>query len=382
VKRHTKFQTDSIISASSTIAHDLMSYYTGNQDSDSLGVLPKPYYWWEAGAMWGTMISYWHRTNDTTYVDEVGQAILSQAGPGKDFLMANQVYDTGNDDQAFWALTAMSAAEYGFPVPNKSSASSNAYLDLAVNTFNEFVTRWNATTCNGGLKWQFTPSNNGFYYKSSIANGGFFQLAARLARHTGNCTYLEWAGKEWDWMVGTGFINSTSYVVLDGAGDDGDSNCTKISNQQWTYNNAIFLYGAAVLSSIKVSNSSTSSSVWLDRTKGLLSHATAQFFSPYSNATNVMFEWQCEESGTCQTDQFSFKAYLSRWMTATAVLVPTLKNDILALLTPSAQAAAAACSGGTGGSQCGTKWYVGGYDGVTGVGQQMSALEVVVGLLI
>jgi mannan endo-1,6-alpha-mannosidase len=69
-------------------------------------------------------------------------------------------------------------------------------------------------------------------------------------------------------------------------------------------------------------------------------------------------------------------------MTATAVLVPSLKTDILNLLTPSAQAAAAACSGGTGGTQCGTKWYVGGYDGVTGVGQEMSALEAVLGLLI
>jgi len=53
------------------------------------------------------MISYWHYTNETTYVEEVGQAILSQSSPTNDFLMPNQVYDTGNDDQAFWALTAM-----------------------------------------------------------------------------------------------------------------------------------------------------------------------------------------------------------------------------------------------------------------------------------
>lgn len=57
--------------------------------------------------MWGTMISYWHSTKDSTYVEEVGQAILSQSSPTNDFLMPNQVYDTGNDDQAFWALTAM-----------------------------------------------------------------------------------------------------------------------------------------------------------------------------------------------------------------------------------------------------------------------------------
>ncbi|TVY86053.1 Mannan endo-1,6-alpha-mannosidase, partial [Lachnellula willkommii] len=379
----------SIISATHTIAHDLMSYYTGNTDSASLGVLPKPYYWWEAGALWGTMISYWHYTNDSTYVSEVGLAILSQAGPNNDFIMANQVYDTGNDDQAFWALTAMSAVEFAFPVPtntstslapSSSSSSSNAYLTLAINTFNAFVSRWNTTQCNGGLKWQFTPSNAGFDYKSTISNGGFFQLAARLARHTGNATYREWAEKEWDWMTGVGFINETTWSVIDGAGDDNGENCSVLSTQQWTYNNAIFLYGAAVMSSISIDNnpsnssanvtanstSASTESVWLARTKGLLAHATSQFFTPYANATDVMYEWQCEESNSCDLDQYSFKAYLSRWMTETAVLVPSLKPDILALLTPSAQAAALACSGGVGGAQCGTKWYVGGYDGVTG----------------
>ncbi|TVY56329.1 Mannan endo-1,6-alpha-mannosidase DCW1 [Lachnellula cervina] len=376
----------SIISATHTIAQDVMSYYTGQTDSTSLGVLPKPYYWWEAGALWGTMISYWHYTNDSTYVSEVGLAILSQAGPNNDFIMANQVFDTGNDDQAFWALTAMSAVEYGFPVPTTSS--SDAYLTLAINTFNDFVSRWNTTQCNGGLKWQFTPSNAGFDYKSTISNGGFFQLAARLARHTGNATYLEWAEKEWDWMTGVGFINATTWSVIDGAGDNNGENCTVLSTQQWTYNNAIFLYGAAVMTSIANTNSSKSNStsastsaVWLARTKGLLGHATSQFFTPYTNATNVMYEWQCEEANKCDLDQYSFKAYLSRWMTETAILVPSLKSDVLALLTPSAQAAALACSGGVGGVQCGTKWYVGGYDGVTGVGQEMSALEVMLGVL-
>src|SRR4051812_36775118 len=106
-----------------------MTYYTGNQTgSNMLGLLPRPYYWWEAGAMWGTMISYWHYTNDTTYAEEVGQAIISKDGPNHDFIMANQVSDTGNDDKAFWALTAMSAVEYEFPIPTTSNASSDEYL--------------------------------------------------------------------------------------------------------------------------------------------------------------------------------------------------------------------------------------------------------------
>ena len=42
---------DSIKSAASTIAFDLMSYYTGNNTGDVPGNLPDPYFWWEAGAM-------------------------------------------------------------------------------------------------------------------------------------------------------------------------------------------------------------------------------------------------------------------------------------------------------------------------------------------
>jgi mannan endo-1,6-alpha-mannosidase len=43
---------DSIKKAASTIAYDLMSYYTGNNTGDVPGNLPDPYYWWEAGAMY------------------------------------------------------------------------------------------------------------------------------------------------------------------------------------------------------------------------------------------------------------------------------------------------------------------------------------------
>lgn len=42
---------DSIKAAASTIAFDLMSYYTGNNTGDVPGNLPDPYFWWEAGAM-------------------------------------------------------------------------------------------------------------------------------------------------------------------------------------------------------------------------------------------------------------------------------------------------------------------------------------------
>jgi mannan endo-1,6-alpha-mannosidase len=42
---------DSIKQAASTLAYNLISYYTGNNTGDVPGNLPNPYYWWEAGAM-------------------------------------------------------------------------------------------------------------------------------------------------------------------------------------------------------------------------------------------------------------------------------------------------------------------------------------------
>ena len=89
-----------------------------------------------------------------------------------------------------------------------------------------------------------------------------------------------------------------------------------------------------------------------------------------------MYEVACEPGGNCNTDQLSFKAYLARWMAASTKVAPFTHDTIMPLLASSAQAAATSCSGGDDGSTCGTKWTEGQWDGATGVGQQMSAMEV------
>lgn len=99
-----------------------------------------------------------------------------------------------------------------------------------------------------------------------------------------------------------------------------------------------------------------------------------------------MFEAACELSGKCDVDQHSFKAYLSRWMVATAIAAPWTYDTIMPLIRTSAAAAALQCSG-TGGNQdgetCGFQWTKEGvWDGTNGVGQQMSALEVIQGNLV
>ena len=266
----------------------------------------------------------------------------------------------------------MSAAEHNFPSPYESANSTSPWLALATAVFNDFVNRWNTATCNGGLKWQIFPSNVGYDYKNTAANGGFFQLSARLARHTGNATYLSWAEKTWDWMSRIQLVDA-NYRVWDGTQDGG--NCTQVNHATFSYTTGMLLYGSAVLA-----NYTNGSSVWMERTEGLLG-ATTPFFTPFPNASLIMYESECEPQGTCDTDQLSFKGLLARWMAASAQLVPDISNATMSLLQASAQAAAMACSGGPSNSTCGQKWYVGGFDGSTGVGQQLSALEVVQGLL-
>jgi mannan endo-1,6-alpha-mannosidase len=69
----------------------------------------------------------------------------------------------------------MSALEYQFPDPEKAPAS---YLEVAVNSFNNMMGRWDESSCGGGLRWQIYPENSyGYDYKNSISNGCAFALA-------------------------------------------------------------------------------------------------------------------------------------------------------------------------------------------------------------
>ena len=154
---------------------------------------------------------------------------------------ANQTHSEGNDDQSFWALAAMSAAEMNFPNP---PANSPQWLSLAQAVFDEQVTRWDTQNCNGGLRWQIFPFNSGYNYKNSISNGCHFHLAARLARYTGNNTYFDYADRVYTWMSNVGLL-AGNFSIYDGANIP---TCTTgLDPIEWTYNNGQLLAGAAYL---------------------------------------------------------------------------------------------------------------------------------------
>lgn len=326
--------------------------------------------------MFGALVDYWWMTGDETYINTTMQAIVHQAAPSRDFMPENQTLSMGNDDQGFWAMTAMTAAEDNFPNPPEDQPQ---WLALAQACFNQWVGRWEERVCGGGLRWQVFEFNKGFDYKNSISNGCFFNVAARLARYTGNDTYAEWAEKIWDWQEGTGLITD-EYAIYDGTHEKPPGEpCPPSDTNRWSYNAGIFLVGAAFMSNY------TDDPKWLARTEGLLDAAEGHFFED-----GILVERRCEREPVsfCNIDQRTFKGYLIRWMASTATVVPTLFDRIIDMIKPNAVAAAAACTGqidgewrGIPNTACGLKWTTGAFDGSWGVGENMNALSAVMYLM-
>jgi mannan endo-1,6-alpha-mannosidase len=137
-------------------------------------------------------------------------------------------------------MSAMTAAELGFPDPPPDQPQ---WLALAQAVYNTQLARFD-NLCGGGLHWQVYSIENGYSYKNSIASGCFFNLASRLALYTGNASYAAEATSTYDWVTNVGFIDD-KYNIFDGA--DSAQNCTVINREQFSYNPAVYLLGAATM---------------------------------------------------------------------------------------------------------------------------------------
>lgn len=227
----------SIKDAAKTIVSHILSIYDGPSSSGIPGLFPDNYFWWGSGLAFDSLINYAMVTGDDAYNGIISKGLLWQVGPNNDFMPQNQSSSIGNDGQSIWALAAMTAAEQGFPDPPANSGV-DSWLQLAKNVFDSQVLRWDNKTCDGGLRWQIYSFNTGYQYKNTLSNGDFMQLAARLARYTGNSTYSDWAARVSSWSLNIGFID-TSFAVYDGATTNGD--CKKINKIEWTSNLGTYL---------------------------------------------------------------------------------------------------------------------------------------------
>jgi mannan endo-1,6-alpha-mannosidase len=349
----------SVIDAASEAAYGMMTWYAGNETGQIPGKLIDT--WWEGGAMFMALIQYWHFTGDTTYNDEVTVGMEFQAGNG-DYMPSNYSNYIGNDDQMFWGLAAMTAAELAYP----EASSGYSWLSLAQGVFNTQIARWDTTACGGGMRWQIWNWEAGYTLKNSISNGGLFQLAARLARYTYNETYAEWAEKIWNWTITTPLINTTTWEVGDSVSMS--DNCTTVDSTRWSYNYGTYLSGAAYMY-----NYTNGSSEWLTAVNGLMTATWDTFAS--ETYGNILTEFECETTEICNRNEVLFKGLTAGWMAFAALIVPSTYSTIVPKLQASSAAAAASCSGDNN-NTCGVKWYTNSWDGQIGLEEQMSALNI------
>ncbi|RAL03643.1 glycoside hydrolase family 76 protein [Aspergillus ibericus CBS 121593] len=352
---------DSIKNAASIAAYGMMKHYKGNESGEIPGKIPNT--WWEGGAMFMTLIQYYHYTGDSTYNSEVIQGMQWQAGDC-DYMPANWSSYIGNDDQMFWGLAAMTAAELNFP----DSSDGYSWLSLAQGVFNTQVARWDNTTCNGGMRWQIYTYESGYTMKNSISNGGLFQLSARLARYTSNNTYYEWAERIWDWTTTTPLLSNSTWNVADSTSTTND--CSTQGDDQWSYNYGAFLGGAAYM----YNYTNGTGTKWSTAVSGLLNRTLDKFF-PSSHGGYIMEEILCEPLEVCNNNEIIFKGLVAAWLAYTAYLVPSTYDSILPKLQGSAKGAAATCTG-YGNNTCGVRWWNNTWDGWSGLEEQMSVLSI------
>lgn len=227
-----------------------MTFYHGNETGQIIGILPGPpasgtgdYYWYQGGAMMGAYIDYWHFTGDTSYNNVVMQAMQFQVGEYDNYEPSNWTASLGNDDQAFWGMSAMLAAETKFPNP---PADKPQWLALAQAVWNrQAMPLRHDKECGGGMRWQIPPVNVGYDYKNTIANACFMNIGARLARYTGNDSYAAAASDTWDWMWSKNYIDHQTYSVYDGGHVEHD--CNDVGKATFGANGAVLIQAVAFL---------------------------------------------------------------------------------------------------------------------------------------
>ncbi|KAF9882765.1 hypothetical protein FE257_005313 [Aspergillus nanangensis] len=354
---------ESIKDAAGTVSFNMMTNYTANHTGEIPGKLPGT--WWRGAILYNTLIDYWHFTDDASNNPAVTQGLNWQRGDNDNYMPANYSSYLGNDDQLAWGLAAMSAAELNFPQED----SMPEWSVLAANVFDTLVPRWDTKSCNGGLRWQIYPYQAGYATKNALSNGGMFELAARLARYTGNQTYADWAEKVWDWSVESSLVNNKTWVVGDSM--QVEDECGNMGHIQLTANYKAYLNGAAYM--FNMTNGTTTK--WKSGVDGLLDTTFDTFF-PKKYDGKVLSEVVCEPPMNCDADQDTFKGSLVSALAFTSQLVPHTADTILAKLESSAEAAAKQCSGGKDKTLCGRRWYQDKWDGTSSMEEDMSATNL------
>jgi predicted alpha-1,6-mannanase (GH76 family) len=199
-------------------ADELMSSYEPNKAWF-------PSSWWNSAVALQTIGDYMERTGDRRYLAQLDNTFEKDKGAfPAGYLSGDELW--GNftsraiDDSEWWGLTWIQTYDL---------TKDRKYLDMAV-TIARFVEDYWDDTCGGGVWWNAERT-----YKNAVTNGLWIRLTAELHNRLPGDTY--WLGRAqqgWNWLNGSGMINSAG-LVNDGLND----NCESNGDTVWTYNQGL-----------------------------------------------------------------------------------------------------------------------------------------------
>src|ERR1700752_4366633 len=70
----------SIYEAQALVVQGMMDYYNGNNSGGTPGMFQPPYYWWESGVAWNSLLDYTYLTGNNTFAALIESSMLFQDG--------------------------------------------------------------------------------------------------------------------------------------------------------------------------------------------------------------------------------------------------------------------------------------------------------------
>ncbi|KAJ3531657.1 hypothetical protein NM208_g8786 [Fusarium decemcellulare] len=358
-----------VVKTSKFLASELISFYDGYEDGQTPGLLPQStqnttgYSFGQSAAFMHTYIHYWHMTADETYNDAVSDGILHQIGDDDGVFTPKNQTKVTNLDQCLWALTAMSAAEFGFP--SSSPATAN-WFDLADGVFEEQVSQWEMErkygACGGGIR-EKVAKTDGANVTSTLPTACFFNLAAHLARYTNKTSYGEWADKSWDWLHNSSSSDSDALEIS--VYSDGE--CGKVDNSTSSLQHTLLAEGAAFME--YYTNGTWD---WYIRADEFINSTLSTYFPG-----GVFTEAECDLND-CNAWSTS-NGLVHQKLAVTSQILTNATDSIIPVLRTSAKAALKKCRTGKTGTKCDWSRQVGsgkGDDAMEPMGTLSAALSL------
>ncbi|MEV5963455.1 glycoside hydrolase family 76 protein [Kribbella sp. NPDC051952] len=185
-----------------------------------------PSSWWNSAVALQTIGDYMQRTGDRRYLPQLDNTFEKDKGVfpagylSGDPLLGNFT-SRAIDDSEWWGLTWIQAYDL---------TKNRKYLDMAVKIAEYVEGYWDPSSCGGGVWWDGERT-----YKNAVTNGLWVRLTAELHnRMPGDRRWLGRSKEGWNWLTGSGMINSAA-LVNDGL----NSNCENNGGTVWSYNQGL-----------------------------------------------------------------------------------------------------------------------------------------------